>query len=188
MKKAVIITGNLVQDHEHIYPYYRLLEEGFEIFVALKDAKPCLGILGTKIPSDDRCRIISYEELNNIDANLMVLPGGAKAMEKLRQEPIILNYIKEWDSQGKIIASICHGAQLLISAKIVEGRDISSYYSIRDDVNNAGANYVDAPFVVSRNIVSSPHYKYLGEWMKEVFRIFDLKHKENFVSQNISEL
>jgi protease I len=187
-KKALIITGNLVQDHEHIYPYYRLLEEGFEMIVALKDGKSCVGILGTKIPSDDRCRIISYEELGNVEADLMVLPGGAKAMEKLRQEPVILNFIKEWDSRGKIIASICHGAQLLISAKVVEGRDISSYYSIKDDVNNAGANYIDAPFVTSRNIVSSPHYKYLGNWMKEVLRVFNLKNRESFVSQNISGL
>jgi protease I len=173
-KKAVIITGNLVQDHEMIYPYYRLLEEGFEVTVALKDGKSCVGILGTKIPSDDRCRIISYEELRGIDANLMVIPGGAKAMEKLRQEPTILEFIKNWDSQEKIIASICHGAQLLISSKVVEGKDISAYYSIKDDVNNAGANYIDAPFVTSRNIISSPHYKYLGDWMKEVLRVFNL--------------
>jgi len=177
IKRALIITGNLVQDHEYIYPYYRLLEQEFEVTVALKDGKSCLGILGTKIPSDDRCRVISYEELGNVDADLMVLPGGAKCMEKLRQEPVVLNFIKQWDDNGKIIASICHGAQLLISARVVLGRDISAYYSIKDDVNNAGANYIDAPFVVSRNIISSPHYKYLGEWMKEVFRSFDLKNK-----------
>lgn len=175
VKRALIITGNLVQDHEFIYPYYRLLEEGFEVVVALKDGKSCVGILGTKIPSDDRCKVISYEELLNANADLLVLPGGAKAMEKLRQEPTILNFIKNWDSQGKIIASICHGAQLLISSRVVDGRDISAYYSIKDDVNNAGANYIDAPFVTNRNIVSSPHYKYLGDWMKEVLRILNLK-------------
>ena len=60
MKKALNITGNLVQDHEFIYPYYRLKEEGFEVIVALKDGKECLGILGTKIPSDDLNTIISY--------------------------------------------------------------------------------------------------------------------------------
>ena len=98
MKKAVIITGNLVQDHEFIYPYYRLLEEGFEIVVALKDGRSCVGILGTKIPPDDRCKIISYEELRNIDADLMVLPGGAKAMEYLRQEQIVLDFINQWNN------------------------------------------------------------------------------------------
>ncbi|MBT4165925.1 peptidase [archaeon] len=185
-KRALIITGNLVQDHEYIYPYYRLLEEGFEMIVALKDGASCEGILGTKIPSDDRCRVISYEELSNFgdDADIMVLPGGAKAMEKLRQEPIVLNYIRDWDIQGKIIASICHGAQLLISAKIVQGRNISAYYSIKDDVNNAGANYVDAGFVTDRNIVSSPHYKYLGDWMKEVLRLFEVQQKNDKENSN----
>ena len=53
----------------------------------------------------------------------------------------------------KTIACICHGAQLLISAKVTEGRDISGYYSIKDDIVNSGANYVDEPVVVSKNIV-----------------------------------
>jgi len=176
MKKALIITGNLVQDHEYIYPYYRLKEAGFDVVVALKDAKPCLGILGTKIPSDDECEIISYEELNNVDADLMVLPGGAKCMEKLRQEQIVLDFINKWNSDGKIISSICHGAQLLISAKVVDGKKISGYYSIKDDINNSGAEYVDAPFVTSENIISSPHYKYLGDWMKETLRLFNGKN------------
>jgi len=187
-KRALIITGNLVQDHEYIYPYYRLLEDGFEIVVALKDAKPCFGILGTKIPSDDRCRIISYEELRNVEADLLVLPGGAKAMEKIRQESIVLDFIQDWNSRGKLIASICHGAQLLISAKVVRGRNLSGYYSIKDDIINSGANYVDAGFVTDGNIVSSPHYKYLGGWMKEVLRLFNLQNKENFASQNVSGL
>ena len=175
MKKALIITGNLVQDHEFIYPYYRLKEEGYDVTVALKDALPCVGILGTKIPSDMECEIISYEKLN-YNYEVLILPGGAKCMEKLRQEPGVLDFICEWDSKGKVIASICHGAQLLISSKIVRGRKISGYYSIIDDINNAGAEYVDAPYVTDKNIISSPHYKYLGGWMNEAFRVINEKN------------
>lgn len=177
-KKALIITGNLVQDHEFIYPYYRLKEAGFKMIVALKDKTPCVGILGTKIPSDNECEIISYEDLFNLDIDLVVLPGGAKCMEKLRQEPVVMDFIKEIDSKNKIIASICHGAQLLISAKVVDGRRISGYYSIKDDINNAGAEYVDAPFVVDRNIITSPHYKYLGGWMSETLKHFKNDSKD----------
>ena len=54
----------------------------------------------------------------------------------------------------------------MISAKIVEGREISGYYSLEDDINNAGAKYVNAPVVVDGNIVSSPHYDHMGIWMK----------------------
>ena len=175
MKRALIITGNLVQDHEFIYPYYRLKEEGFEVVTALKNAEKCVGILGTSIPSDKDAKIISYEEMRSEDFDLIILPGGAKAMEKLRQEKTVLDFIYKWDLEGKVIASICHGAQLLISAKIVKGRKISGYYSIKDDIINAGADYVDKPYVTDKNIVSCPHYKYLGDWIKETFRVYSEK-------------
>jgi len=172
--KALIITGSLVQDHEFIYPYYRLKEAGYDVVVALKDAKECLGILGTKIPCDDRCTIIDYNDLGHPDDykfyDVLILPGGAKCMEKLRQNQIVLDFITKWDKKRKIIGSICHGAQLLISAKVVKGRCISGYYSIKDDIENADAEFEDAPCVIDGNIISCPHYKYLGEWMGEVLR------------------
>ena len=98
--------------------------------------------------------------------DLLVLPGGVKALEKLRQEKHVLDFVSEWNNRNKVIASTCHGAQLMISSRIVKGKKISAYYSIQDDVNNAGAEYVDAPYVIDTNIVSSPHYHWMGEWMK----------------------
>ena len=62
-----------------------------------------------------------------------------------------MNFIADFHASGKVIGSICHAGQLLISAKLVKGRNISGYYSIKDD-----------------RIVSCPHYKHLGPWMKEV--------------------
>ncbi len=163
-RKAVIVTGKLVQDHEYIYPYYRLQEEGYEVDVAVRGKETVYGNIGTKVvPTKD------IPELKVKDYDLLVLPGGAKAMEYMRQDEEILKFIADFHRAGKVIASVCHGAQLLISAKIVKGKKISGYYSIKDDINNAGATYVDAPVVVDNKIVSSPHYKYLGPWMKEVF-------------------
>ena len=77
-------------------------------------------------------------------------------------------FIADFHASGKVIGSICHAGQLLISAKLVKGRKISGYYSIKDDINNAGGTYVDAPYVTDDRIVSCPHYKHLGPWMKEV--------------------
>ena len=113
-------------------------------------------------------------ELDNVDKyneylkkfDLLVLPGGVKSLEKLRQEKTVIKFISDWDKKNKIIASTCHGAQLLISAKATTGKKISAYYSIEDDVNNSGATYVNAPVVIDQNIVSSPHYNWMGEWMK----------------------
>jgi protease I len=77
-----------------------------------------------------------------------------------------LRFIADFHASGRVILSICHGAQLLISAGLVRGRRISGYYSIKDDINNAGGTYVDAPYVIDDRICSSPHYKHLGPWMK----------------------
>ena len=160
-KKALILTGNLVQDHEFIYPYYRVQEDGYKVDVAVRDKKQVNGIIGAKIiPTKD------IPELKVEDYDLLILPGGAKAMEYMRQDMDIIKFISDFNSSGKTIASICHAAQLLISSKIVKGRKISGYYSIKDDINNAGAVYTDEPAVVDGNIVTTAHYKDLGIWMK----------------------
>jgi len=175
MKKALIITGQGFQDQEVVYPYYRLLEEEFNVDIAAIKKETLFGILGLKMEAN-----ISFDELDVNEYNLLVLPGGVKALEKIRQEPKVLDFISRWNDQGKLIVSTCHGAQLMISAKIVRGRNISGYYSIKDDINNAGAIYTDAPFVVDGNIISSPHYKHMGPWMKEAIKQFYLHHdKEN---------
>lgn len=160
-KKALMITGQGFQDHEVIYPYYRLLEDEFIVHIAAKNTEMLVGILGLKFEA-----IIKFEDMKIDDYDLLVIPGGVKALEKIRQEKKALDFIHEWDSKGKIILSTCHGAQLMISAKIVKGRKISGYYSIKDDIENAGAIYVDAPYVIDKNIISSPHYKHMGPWVK----------------------
>jgi protease I len=161
MKSALILTGNMVQDHEYIYPYYRVQEDGYEVDVAVRGKIQVNGIIGSKIiPTKD------IPELKVDDYDLLILPGGAKSMEYMRQDKEILEFISDFNDSGKVIASICHAAQLLISAKVVKGRKISGYYSIKDDINNAGAIYTDEPAVVDANIVSTAHYKDLGPWMK----------------------
>ena len=166
MKKALILTGNLAQDHEFIYPFYRVQEEGYEVDVAVRGGEQVNGIIGSKIvPTKD------IPELEVNDYALLVLPGGAKAMEYMRQDQDIIQFISDFNSSGKTIASICHAAQLLISAKIVKGKKISGYYSIIDDINNAGASYTDEPAVVDGNIISTAHYKDLGPWMKKTLEV-----------------
>jgi protease I len=168
MKNALILTGNLVQDHEYIYPYYRVQEDGYNVDVAVRGKKQVNGIIGSKIiPTKD------IPELKIEDYDLLILPGGAKSMEYMRQDKEILQFISDFNDSGKVIASICHAAQLLISAKVVDGRKISGYYSIKDDINNAGAIYTDEPAVVDGNIVSTAHYKDLGPWMKAALNLVE---------------
>ena len=174
-KKAIMISGNLVQDHEFIYPFYRLLEAEYEIDVCLLGGKPVEGILGTKIPPNKDHPVLTIKECSQkiSDYNLLLLPGGAKAMEYLRQDKSILEFINSFYNLNKVISSICHAGQLLISAGIVNGNKISGYYSIKDDINNAGGIYTDAPAVVDKNIVSTAHYKHLGAWMKATLELVE---------------
>ena len=162
-RKALIIAGKLIQDHEYIYPYYRLQEEEYEVDVAVRGKETVLASIGVKVvPTKD------IPDLQVSDYDVLVLPGGAKAMEYMRQDEDILKFIAAFHASGRVIGSICHAGQLLISARLVKGRKISAYYSIKDDITNAGGTYVDAPFVTDDRIVSCPHYKHLGPWMKEV--------------------
>jgi|TARA_B110000263_G_C15026879_1_gene382150 protease I len=168
MKKGLIISGNLAQDHEFIYPYYRLLEEDYEVDVCLLEGVPVKGILGTAIPPNKEQKVKKIDDIKVGDYNVLVLPGGVKAMEKVRQEKKILNFISDFNKAKKVIACICSGAQLLISAKVVKGRKIAGYYSMQDDLINAGAIYTDLPAVVDDNIITTAHYKDMGPWMRAV--------------------
>lgn len=167
---SLIITWQNFQDQELVYPYYRLKEEDGKVVVMSDVIGKFFGIMGSNMTSHVSVQDLSKNGdffsyyLEHFD--LLVLPGGVKALEKLRQEKQVINFISEWNKRGKVIASTCHGAQLLISAKVVAGRKVSAYYSLEDDVNNAGATYVNEPVVVDGNLVTSPHYDHMGIWMK----------------------
>ena len=174
MKKALIMTWEKYQDHEVIYPYYRLQESGYKVDIMANKTGMVFGILGTY----NECTI-SVFDLDNEEIfnnylkryDLLIIPGGVKSLEKLRQQFSALKFIKEWDKAAKTIGSICHGGQMLISAEIINGRDVSGYYSIKDDLINAGGNFVDAEAVVSDNLICCPHYKWMGQWMAKVIEI-----------------
>tara|TARA_B100001175_G_scaffold312152_1_gene317652 strand:- start:83 stop:616 length:534 start_codon:yes stop_codon:yes gene_type:complete len=172
MKKALIISGNLAQDHEFIYPFYRLLEDEFTVDVCMNEGTKVKGFLGTDLPPNKEHPVLKIEEIKTDDYNLLILPGGVKAMEKVRQNKNIINFISNFYNENKVIGCICSGAQLLISAKIVKGKKISGYYSMKDDIINAGAEYEDLPAVIDQRIITTAHYKDLGPWMKAVLSEF----------------
>jgi protease I len=169
MKRAVIITGPNFQDEEFIYPFYRLQEAGFQVDVAVKGREPVKGKYGVPAkPTKD------VAELKESDYDLVVLPGGHEAPDRVRQIKEVLDFVKAMHEKKKVISAICHGPWIMISAGIVKGRKISGYIAIKDDIVNAGAEYIDAPVVVDGNLVTSPHYKYNGDWMRETLKKFNL--------------
>ena len=175
--KSLLLTWENFQDQELVYPYYRLREEAEKID-AVKIISNVVGkfygIMGVNMTS--HMLVSDLNDNNHIKKliesyDLLILPGGVKALEKLRQEKYAVSFVKSWGESGKIIASTCHGAQLLISAGLTKGKNISGYYSIKDDINNSGATYIDEPFVIDGNIVSSPHYDWMGEWMSAAINL-----------------
>jgi protease I len=169
-KNALIITWSGFQDHEVVYPYYRLLGADFKVTLVadkMDELGRVYGILGLNMPcdvlmDDFEANTKSYLE----DFDLLIIPGGVKSLEKLRQSSPVKSFISDWHKKGKLISSTCHGAQLLISSKVVAGKTISGYYSLEDDIVNAGAKYSRDPVVVDGGIVSSPHYDFMGAWME----------------------
>lgn len=179
-KSALIITWTGFQDHELVYPYYRLLGAGFQTTI-VGDKKDELGrfygIFGLNMPCDELIsEFIKKKEFWLENADLLVIPGGVKSLEKLRLQKEVKEFISEWHNRGKLISSTCHGAQMLISAKVVKGKTIAAYYSLQDDIENAGATYSKEPVVVSGNIVSSPHYDFMGEWMEITLKEYAEKY------------
>jgi protease I len=180
VKKALIITWEKFQDHELIYPYYSLKENGYSVTLMANTCGKIWGSLGTHMHCDIETSVFMSEEMRQRYMNeyeILLLPGGVKALEKVRQEPGVLKFIQEWNAAGKTIFSVCNGAQLLISARVLEGRRISGYYSIQIDIENAGATYDRGPVVVDGNIISCPHYDFMGEWMKTAYDVHNKRMK-----------
>lgn len=165
--KAVIILAAGVEDTEFAYPYYRLQEAGFHVDVATKGGKDTSGKWGLPIHAT-----VDAEKIQSSEYDLAVVPGGYESPDRVRQIGNVLRLLREMDSDGKIIASVCHGPWVLISAGIVRGRKMTCYVGCKDDLLNAGANYVDAPVVTDRNIVTAPHFRNNPEWMHETLAAF----------------
>lgn len=181
VKQALIITWEKYQDHELIYPFFSLKEQGYSVTIMANKVGKIWGSLGTHMPCHAETSIFEnattrQKYLN--DYELLVLPGGVKALEKVRQEKGVLQFIKEWDAADKTIFSVCNGAQLLISAKVLKNRTISGYYSIDVDIENAGATYSRDSVVVDRNIISCPHYDFMGEWLRTGYQIHNERNKK----------
>ena len=97
----------------------------------------------------------TVEEANPGDYDGLLLPGGVINPDTLRQQPAAVEFARSFFTAGKPVAAICHGPQLLIEADVVRGRRLTSYASVKKDLMNAGADWVDEPVVVDQGLVTS---------------------------------
>lgn len=149
-RKILIFVGDDYEDLELWYPKLRLEEAGAKTVLAGQEARHTYrGKNGYPCESE-----AAVSEIAAKDFDGLVVPGGWMP-DKLRRDPKVLELTRDFNAAGKLIASICHGPWINISAGIVKGVKMTSTPGIKDDLTNAGATWIDAPVVVDRHHISS---------------------------------
>lgn len=162
MKKIVVLLEKMVEDSEFQYPYLRLKEEGFEVTSVAPEKKVYAGKAGQSFQPDK-----TFAEVKDQIFDAVVVPGGY-APDLWRRDKEIVDFVRKHDEAGKLIASICHGPWLLISAKVVKGRKVTGFHAIKDDLENAGAIYEGKDWEEDGNLLSSTNPKTMLPMMKRL--------------------
>ncbi len=150
VKKILSFVDNVYEDLELWYPKIRLEEEGWKVTVAGPQSGTIYkGKHGYPCKSD-----VDIADVEAIHYDGLLVPGGF-APDKLRRDHNVLSLTQDFNDQQKPIAFICHAGWILISADILKGRKATSTVGIKDDMINAGAEWVDEPLVVDGNLISS---------------------------------
>jgi protease I len=148
-RKVVMVLANNFEDAEAIDPKLHLEGLGAEVVTVGPQRGQVQGKKGGVLEVEKTFAEVSPEEFD-----LLVIPGGG-APENLRIVDEAVDFTRRFVESGKPVGAICHGAQLLISAKVLDGRTLTAVNKIRDDVKNAGGNYVDKELVVDGNLITS---------------------------------
>ena len=167
---AVILTADKFEDLEVIYPYYRLLEEGVQVDIAAPNKEHLHGENGYSIEPTK-----SFNEVISENYDILILPGGLRegAPTTVRKHPVAQAAAKEFMKNNRPVASICHGPYTLVSADVVKGRKMTSFWGdgVPQELMNAGAQYVDSEVVVDGNLITSRYPGDLPAFMREVMKV-----------------
>ena len=169
-KKVAIMVDEMYQVLEVWYPYYRLKEAGIGVdLVAAEAKKQYHSKEGYPCVSD-----ISVNDAKIGDYDAMVIPGGF-APDFMRRSPDVIKFANDLANADKVIAAICHGGWLLCSTPIYRGKRATCFMAIKDDIKNAGADYVDAECVVDGNLITSRKPDDLPAFCTAILKALDNK-------------
>ena len=177
-KKVAILATDGFEKSELFKPLHALREEGAEVhIISVKEGKIKSwdgGNWGDAIQVDKLVK-----DSNEGDYHSLVLPGGVANPDLMRTHDRALEFIRAFFKSGKPVAAICHAPWLLISANVIENRKVTSYHSIKDDVVNAGAHWVDEEVVVDQGLVTSRNPNDLPAFIAKVIEeTREGKHEE----------
>ena len=163
-KRACVLVEQQYQEMEVWYPVYRLREAGCKVtLVGPAAGQSYPSKLGYPARSDKAARDVSAA-----DFDLVVIPGGF-APDFIRRAPAMIKLVSDMADKGKLVAAICHGPWVLCSTKALKGKKATCFFAIKDDVINAGANYVDEEVVRDGNLITSRKPDDLPAFMKAIF-------------------
>lgn len=148
-KKIAVLAETLFEDLELWYPYYRLMEAGAEVQVLGTGAESYKGKNGLTVKPD-----LKVDDTHVDEFDAVVIPGGYSP-DHMRRYPPMIDFVRSMHERSKIVAFICHAGWVPISAGIVKDRRVTSFYSIKDDLINAGARWVDEEVVRDGHLISS---------------------------------
>lgn len=149
-KKIAIMVDQMYQVLEVWYPYYRLVEAGMDVDFIAAEAKK-------EYPSKEAYPCVSdfaASDADPADYDCMIVPGGF-APDFMRRSSDIIKFANDMVNAGKIIAAICHGGWLLCSTNVYKSKKATCFMAIKDDIKNAGAEYIDSECVVDANLITS---------------------------------
>jgi protease I len=165
-KKVISLVHHDFEDLELWYPILRLREEGAIVDLAGEEAKvKYIGKYGVPAESD-----MAYSEVKAEEYDAILVPGGW-APDKIRRFPEVLTLLQKMDQDQKPIGQICHAGWVLISARILQGKKVTSTPGIRDDMENAGAIWFDEPVFKDGHLISSRRPPDLPDYLREFINV-----------------
>jgi protease I len=149
--KIACVLGQGFEDSEFRVPYDRLKKEGYQVdVIGLMAGEELKGYKGKEKVKAEK----SIDQVKADDYDALLIPGG-QSPDRLRIDRRMVEFVKRFEEEGKPIAAVCHGPQLLIAAHLVKGRTLTAWQTIQDDLRQIGANVKDEPVVKDRNWITS---------------------------------
>jgi protease I len=183
MPKVLIITGDAAESLEVMYPYQRLLEEGYQVDIAAPSVKKLQFVVHdftdgfdtyTEKPGYTWPADIAFADVNPADYAALVIPGG-RAPEYLRNDPDVQRIVRHFMGSDRPVAQLCHAPLVLAAAGTLGGRRTAAYPALAPDVAAAGAEFVDGAAVVDGQMVSARAWPDHPAWMREFIQILRSK-------------
>jgi protease I len=148
-KHIAVLAEDLYEDLELWYPVHRFREAGAKVTIVGGGASGYSSKHGYPVTPD-----ATAEKVNSADFDAVIIPGGY-APDRMRRHKAMVDLVREVFGRGKVVAAICHGGWMLVSADVLRGRKATCFFAIKDDLVNAGALYEDREVVRDGNLVTS---------------------------------